>query len=73
MDTKDSPQHFLDTSVARSLLLGTQAYKQYLHSQFDERPLHISNYVLAGNETQLSDEYHFLLLCSALRYYQNYW
>ncbi len=45
MDTKDSPQHFLDTSVARSMLLGTQAYKQYLHSQFDERPLHISNYV----------------------------
>lgn len=45
METQDNPQHFLDTSVARSLLLGTQAYKQYWQSQFNEQPLYISNYV----------------------------
>jgi hypothetical protein len=38
-------QHFLDTSILRSLLLGTQAYKQYLESQFTNQPLYISNYV----------------------------
>lgn len=37
--------HFLDTSILRSLLLGTQAYKQYLESQFTNQPLYISSYV----------------------------
>ncbi|MEQ8957151.1 MAG: hypothetical protein RLP02_04380 [Coleofasciculus sp. C2-GNP5-27] len=45
MQAKDSPQHFLDTSVVRSLLLGTQAYRQYLNSNLAERPLYISNYI----------------------------
>jgi hypothetical protein len=45
MDDKSIPQHFLDTSVLRSLLLGTQVYKQYFESQFTAQPLHISNYV----------------------------
>ena len=38
-------EHFLDTSVARSKLLGTLAYKQYFESQFADQPLYISNYV----------------------------
>jgi hypothetical protein len=45
MEDKSILKHFLDTSVLRSLLLGTQAYKQYLESQFTEQPLYISNYV----------------------------
>ncbi|WP_017654887.1 hypothetical protein [Fortiea contorta] len=45
MEDKSTPQHFLDTSVTRSLLLGTQAYKQYLESQFTDQPLYISNYI----------------------------
>ena len=45
MDDKSIPQHFLDTSVLRSLLLGTQVYKQYFESQFTAQPLYISNYV----------------------------
>jgi hypothetical protein len=44
MDDKSIPQHFLDTSVLRSLLLGTQVYKQYFESQFTDQPLYISNY-----------------------------
>ncbi len=45
MKDKSVSEHFLDTSVARSLLLGTQAYKQYFNSQFGDQPLYISNYV----------------------------
>ncbi|OKH32357.1 hypothetical protein NIES2119_26335 [[Phormidium ambiguum] IAM M-71] len=45
MEDKSIPQHFLDTSVARSLLLGTQAYKQYFQSQFGDQSPNISNYV----------------------------
>ena len=45
MNDKSIPQHFLDTSVLRSLLLGTQIYKQYFESQFTDKPLYISNYV----------------------------
>ncbi|MEQ8536081.1 MAG: hypothetical protein RIB93_01240 [Coleofasciculus sp. D1-CHI-01] len=45
MQAKDSPQHFLDTSVVRSMLLGTQAYRQYFNSNLAERPLYISNYI----------------------------
>ncbi|MFP5274889.1 hypothetical protein [Coleofasciculus sp.] len=36
MQAQDSPQHFLDTSVVRSLLLGTQAYQQYFNSNLAE-------------------------------------
>ena len=45
MEDKAISQHFLDTSVARPLLLGTQAYKQYFKSQFGDQSLYISNYV----------------------------
>lgn len=45
MDDNSVPQHFLDTSVLRSLLLGTQVYKQYFESKFTDQPLYISNYV----------------------------
>ncbi|NJM21772.1 MAG: hypothetical protein HC874_32035 [Richelia sp. SL_2_1] len=45
MEELSTQEHFLDTSVARSLLLATQAYKQYFDSQFGEQPLYISNYV----------------------------
>lgn len=45
MEDNSIPQHFLDTSVLRSLLLGTQIYKQYFESQFTDQPLYISNYV----------------------------
>jgi hypothetical protein len=46
MEDKSGQERFLDTSVARSLLLGTQVYKQYFESQFADQPLYISNYVL---------------------------
>ncbi|MEO1183438.1 MAG: hypothetical protein AAFX46_01430, partial [Cyanobacteria bacterium J06636_27] len=45
MEDKSTQEHFLDTSVARSLLLATQAYKQYFDNQFREQSLYISNYV----------------------------
>ncbi len=45
MEDRSIQEHFLDTSVARSMLLGTQAYKQYFESQFADEPLYISNYV----------------------------
>ncbi len=45
MENKSVTQHFLDTSVLRSLLLGTQVYKQYFESQFTDQQLYLSNYV----------------------------
>ena len=45
MEDESVTQHFLDTSVIRSLLLSTQAYKQYFQSQFTDQQLYISNYV----------------------------
>ncbi|MDF5716853.1 MAG: hypothetical protein PUP93_24040 [Rhizonema sp. NSF051] len=45
MEDRPGKENFLDTSVARSLLLGTQTYKQYFESQFTSQPLYISNYV----------------------------
>ena len=46
MEDKSTQEHyFLDTSVARSLLLATQTYKQYFNNQFREQSLYISNYV----------------------------
>ncbi|BAY42132.1 hypothetical protein NIES2111_65280 (plasmid) [Nostoc sp. NIES-2111] len=45
MDDSSIPQHFLDSSVLRSLLLGTQVYKQYFESRFADQQLYISNYV----------------------------
>lgn len=38
-------EHFLDTSVMRSLLLATQVYRQYLESQLRSEQLYISNYI----------------------------
>ena len=45
MEKSSQPNYFLDTSVARSLLLGTKAYKQYFKSQFNRSDLFVSNYV----------------------------
>ena len=38
-------EHFLDTSVAHPMLLGTTAYKRYFASQFGDDPCYISKYV----------------------------
>jgi hypothetical protein len=38
-------EHFLDTSVVRSLLLATQIYQTYLNSFLENQQLYISNYV----------------------------
>jgi hypothetical protein len=38
-------QSFLDTSVLRSFLLGTETYRNYLQQALDNRSPHISNYV----------------------------
>lgn len=45
MSSQSVQEHFLDTSVMRSLLLATQAYQQYLKSQLSNSELYISNYV----------------------------
>jgi|GEM_PF-717634 len=45
MSDKPEQKHFLDTSVARSLMLGTQIYQQYFKSQFSGNNIYISNYV----------------------------
>lgn len=39
-------QHFLDTSVAYKMLLGTRVYKRYFATQFGADPCYISAYVL---------------------------
>lgn len=41
----DHRAHFLDSSVVRPMLLGTQAYQQYFETQFGDRPRYISPYV----------------------------
>ncbi len=38
-------EHFLDTSVARSLMLATHIYQQYFKSKFNNKNIYISNYV----------------------------
>ncbi len=38
-------KHYLDTSVLRSLLLGSQLYKKYFSSQFGNNPCYISKYI----------------------------
>jgi len=45
MGTTSIQKHFLDTSVVRPLLLGTDSYKQYLKSQFKDEPCYISRFV----------------------------
>ncbi|MEC4882012.1 MAG: hypothetical protein SAL70_11825 [Scytonema sp. PMC 1070.18] len=45
MWSQSAQEHFLDTSVVRSLLLATQAYQLYLKSKLNNRQLYISNYV----------------------------
>jgi hypothetical protein len=45
MEGASIPRHFLDSSVARPILFGTQAYKQYFASQFGDNPNYISVYV----------------------------
>lgn len=43
--SKATTKHFLDTSVARPILLGTVRYKQYLKSKIDPKSRYISHYV----------------------------
>ena len=38
--------HFLDTSVLRSMLLGSKAYRAYFEQQFGDEPQYVSDYVL---------------------------
>lgn len=38
-------KHFLDTSVARHIILGSTPYKKYLLAQFGDNPTYISKYV----------------------------
>ncbi len=38
-------KHFLDSSVARPMLVGSRAYKQYFEDQFGDDNRYISNYV----------------------------
>jgi hypothetical protein len=45
MEGTPIPRHFLDSSVARPMLFGTHAYKQYFTSHFGDNPRYISAYV----------------------------
>ena len=45
MPDKIEQKHFLDTSVARSLMLATKIYQHYFKSKFGDKNLYISNYV----------------------------
>ena len=45
MEETPIPRHFLDSSVARPMLFGTRAYKQYFASRFGNHPRYISAYV----------------------------
>ncbi|RUS94430.1 hypothetical protein DSM106972_093250 [Dulcicalothrix desertica PCC 7102] len=45
MSDKIEQEYFLDTSVARSLILATQLYQHYFKSQFNGKNIYISNYV----------------------------
>src|SRR5579859_6958589 len=38
-------KHFLDSSVARPILLGTHGFKQYFKTQFGNNPAYASAYV----------------------------
>jgi hypothetical protein len=44
-ETKDGSGYFLDASVARPMLLATQAYQQYFEEQLGDKPCYISPYV----------------------------
>jgi hypothetical protein len=45
IEEKQDKEHFLDTSVVRSLLLATQIYQNYLDSLLGKQQLYISSYV----------------------------
>lgn len=45
MNARNDVKHFLDTSVVRSLLLGTKAYQQYFESQLDPPSRYISPFI----------------------------
>jgi hypothetical protein len=42
---KSEQEYFLDTSVARSLMLATKIYQKYFKSKFNKKNIYISNYV----------------------------
>lgn len=56
-DTK----HFLDTSVVRPLIHGTEAYKRHLQAQLDSRRCYVSDYVLM--------EFRRSFVCSLIGFY----
>jgi hypothetical protein len=45
MEGTPIPRHFLDSSVARPMLFGTRAHKQYFTSRFGDHPRYTSAYV----------------------------
>ena len=45
VESKQNQEHFLDTSVVRSLLLATQIYQTYLNSLIGNQQLYISSYI----------------------------
>lgn len=46
MQSAEDTKHFLDTTIVRSRLHGTTRTKAYLESEFGNKPLYVSNYVL---------------------------
>ncbi|MDO8736787.1 MAG: hypothetical protein Q7K29_06860 [Thermoleophilia bacterium] len=57
----DSDKHFLDTSVARSFLLGSNNYRKYFKEQFGSDRLYVSAYVLM--------EFKRSYLCQIINFY----
>jgi len=45
METKSFQKHYLDTSILRPLIIGTQNYKKYLNDQFGNEPCYISKFI----------------------------
>jgi hypothetical protein len=77
----DDWRHFLDTSVARPVLLGSHGYRQYFKAHFRYAPCYISPYILMEmNRSYLRNliEFYFTLkspqmltLGDALAYWSN--
>ncbi|BAU14510.1 hypothetical protein LEP3755_50580 [Leptolyngbya sp. NIES-3755] len=45
-DATNITGHFLDSSVVRPMMLGTQAYQQYFEDQFSQHPCYISPFIV---------------------------
>jgi hypothetical protein len=67
---KQEKEHFLDTSVVRSLLLATPIYQNYLSSLLSNQKLYISNYVqMEIKRSYLMNliSFYFILRLDAIR------